>query len=100
MKKKDGMIAFGSKEAEELGFTPDKFDGYLWKQDDAIIISLIVSKAKGNFKELVDKIRSFGLAVKIPTPLGRMQNIVKKNGYRHTIEDSEMGAVEIWVLDA
>jgi len=97
----DGMIAFGSKEAEILGLTPDKFDGtWLWKNDDTIIISFIISRAKGNFKALVDRIRSLGFAVEIPTPLGRMQDIVIKNGYRHEVKNSGMGLVDVWILDA
>ncbi len=52
----DGMIVFGSKEAGILGLTPDKFDGtWLWKNGDTIIISFIISRAKGNFKALVDR---------------------------------------------
>ncbi len=97
----DGMISFGSNEAELLGLTPDKFEGtWLWKDGNTIIISFIISRAKGNFKALVDRIRSLGFAVEIPTPLGRMQEIVSKNGYRHEVKNSEMGPVDVWILDA
>lgn len=96
----DGIILLGSESAQILGFTSDKFGGYLWKDGNAIIISLITSHVKGNFKSLIERIRSLGFAVKIPTPLGRMEQIVIKNGYRHEIEISELGLfVDMWILD-
>lgn len=98
----NGIINIDSDKGRELGFTSDKFSpgSYMWKQDGAVIISLIQSRKKGNFRELVDKIRSSGLTVKVPTPLANMERIVRKCGYRHTIErDPMMGPVEVWVLD-
>lgn len=97
----NGIIELDSEAGKEIGFLSSKFGGYLWKQDGAIIVSFIVSKSKGNFRRLVERIRSLGFAVKVPTPLGRMQDIVLKNGYRHTIEhDKNMGEnVEVWVLE-
>ena len=95
----DGMIALGSASADLLGFTPDKFDGYLWKKGSAVYVSFIISHSKGYFKALVDRIISLGLEVRIPTPLGRMLEIVVKNGYKHTVEkDPRVGACEVWVL--
>jgi hypothetical protein len=65
------------------------------------MVSFIVSKQRGNFRELVSRIHALGLTVKVPTPLGRMQEILMKNGYQHTQEpfDEEPGEmVDVWVL--
>lgn len=96
----DGIIHLDSERAKVLGFTSDKYDGYLWKQGDAVMISFIVSHQRGNFRELVRRIHALGLTVKVPTPLGRMQEILLKNGYEHTNEyDENMGeGVDVWVL--
>lgn len=97
---KDGMIELDSSLGKELGFVSSKFDGYLWKKDNAIIISFIISKKKGNFKKLVEKILSTGHRVDIPTPLGKMQEIVQKNKYKHRIEYiDDMGPCHVWSLE-
>lgn len=98
----DGMIAPGSDIGRVFSFTTDRFDpsSYLWKIGDAIMVSFIMSKARGNFRELVHRIHALGFTVKVPTPLARMEQIVRKNGYQRTVEhDDEMGEdVEVWVL--
>jgi hypothetical protein len=95
----DGRIDLDTDRGKLLGFTSDVYDGYLWKQDGHIIISFIVSLRRGGFKRLVDRILSLGLGVKVPTPLGRMKDIVRKNGYRQTFEDKDGERYEIWVLE-
>lgn len=97
----DGIIELDTKRGNLLGFTSDKYDGYLWKRGGAVMVSFIVSKQRGNFRELVRRIHALGLTVKVPTPLGRMQEILLKNGYQHTQEpfDAEPGEmVDVWVL--
>ena len=96
----DGIIELDTERALCLGFTSDKYGGYLWKTGDSVIISFIVSKQPGNFKSLVDKIHGLGLTVKVPTPLGRMKVIVKKNRYKlMPVFDKQMGeTVEVWEL--
>ena len=99
---KNGIIKLDSKRGEAFGFTSLNYEGYLWKMDsDTIVISFIVSKARGNFRKLVERIHALGYAVQVPTPLGRMQDIVKRNGYVHTQEhDKEMGGmVDLWTLE-
>lgn len=96
----DGLIDLDSDYGKTLGFTSDRFDGYLWRADGAIIISAITSKAKGNFRCLVETILGAGLAVRIPTPLAEMRRIVEKEGYRQEwVTDDVFGPVEIWVLE-
>jgi hypothetical protein len=97
----DGIINLDTERGRVLGFTIDRYDGYLWKTGDSIIISLIESKQRGNFRELVQRIHEHGWTVKVPTPLSRMEEIVRKNGYRLTIEpfsDEDPIPCEVWVL--
>ena len=96
----DGIVQLDDDNAKRIGFTSDKYDGYLWKLGDSVMVSLIVSKQRGNFRELVRRIHALGLTVKVPTPLGRMQEILLKNGYQHTVEmDENIGeSVDVWVL--
>ena len=97
----DGIIQPDSARGELFGFTHDKFFGWLWKDGDTISISCIESldPGKGNFRQLVSRIREMGFKVEIPTPLGRMEQIVEKNGYAKSLKvDSIMGKVEVWML--
>lgn len=95
----DGVIDLDTDDATRIGFTSDKYDGYLWKSGDSIVVSFIISRKRGNFRELVRRIHAKGLTVKVPTPLRRMEIILMKNGFEHTVEDDPvMGAVDVWVL--
>ena len=97
MKIEDGIIEPGSKVGIKIGFTKRKFDGYLYKKDDAIWISVIISKdpGKGNVRTLFDMIESIGYEIIVPTPSIRMAFICTlRNMVPATIEvDMEMGAV-------
>lgn len=96
----DGIIELDSDRGKQLGFTTDRFDGYLWKVGDSVYVSFIMSRQRGNFRSLVNTILSHGWTVKIPTPLGEMNRIVKKNGYVHSLEDfAEVGEkCDVWSL--
>ncbi len=98
----DGMIHLDSPRAELFGFTSERFaiGSYLWILGPHVVISAIESRAKGNFRELVERIQLLGFGVKIPTPLAEMSRIVRKCGYRHVVEiDPRYGPVDIWILD-
>lgn len=98
----DGLIALDSEKGIELGFTSQRFGSmsYLWEKDGAIIISFIMSLRRGNFRNLVHTILSKGYRVEIPTPLGRMRQIVEKCGYVQQLRlDEDYGEVEVWVLE-
>ncbi len=84
----DGIIDLDTPLAEELGFTSDKFDGYLWKKGNYIVISFIISlqERQGNLKKLFSKIMDKGYGIKVPTPFARMQKICMDNGFRRTEE--------------
>lgn len=108
----ESMVTPGDPFGVSVGFTKEDFDGqsYLCIIGDAVWISLIMVRAKaeeepkrtisrmpertGKFKAMIEKIRAKGYRVKIPTPLGRMGEIVRKAGYVQTVE----GDCEVWVL--
>lgn len=96
----DGIIELDSERGKELGFTRDKFDGYLWKVGESVVISFIASRKRGNFRNLVSAIHSKGWSVEVPTPLGRMRQIVGKNGYTRKVvpfSDEIPDECEVWV---
>lgn len=96
----DGMICIDSEIGRKIGFTGDRFEGYLWKIGSEVFVSSIVSKAPGSFRSLVAAIHQIGLTVVVPTPLGRMQEIVRKNDYQHERRwCEEFGEeVDLWTL--
>ncbi len=98
---KDGMILPG-KAPDSWGFTEDRFkeNSYLWRVGSDLLISFVwaTQEGKGYFSSLVRSIENDGLRVKVPTPLGRMEMILRRWGFHSTTEeDSEMGPVEMWV---
>ena len=95
----DGQIEPDSDVGKALGFTSDKFEGWLWKTGDRVLISMIVSlqEGKGHLRSLFDAIEARGLKVAVPTPFARMKKICKLRGYKmHVEHDPEMGPCEVW----
>jgi len=99
--KPNEMIELDSELGKWLGFTSDKFSGYLWKVGDEIYISFIVSEKpnQGNLNKLFESIWSHGWTVKIPTPFLRMESICRRKGFEHTVEfDPHSGDyINVWV---
>ena len=99
----DGIIDLDMPFAKELGFTSDKFDGYLWKKGNYIVISFIVSlqERQGNLRKLFSKITDKGYGIKVPTPFARMQKICMDNGFRRTEEPFKEAdcMVVVWVKE-
>jgi hypothetical protein len=101
-----GKIALDSEFGKQLGFTSDKFDGWLWKRGNYIYISFIVSKKEGcgNLSRLFRQIEKAGFGIKVPTPFAKMASIVKKHGFEETAEafDNSLGCFDtiVWVKEA
>lgn len=80
----DNIILLDSEEAKIFGFTSDKFskNSYLWKNNNEIIISFIVSihEHHGNLLNLFLTIRNQGYNIFVPTPFPRMRSICCKFG--------------------
>ena len=68
--------------AKTIGFTNDKFSGWLWEDEKYMWISLITSKypGKGNLRVLFDKIEEHGYIIIVPIPSNRMIEICFKRG--------------------
>jgi hypothetical protein len=98
------QITVDSERGQELGFTSEWFtaDSYLWEEPTRIMISLIQGRTPGVFRMLVRKIHEQGKDVAVPTPLGRMRNIVEKCGYRFLREVDEASGeeCEVWTCSA
>ena len=100
---KDFKIDPDSPFGKTIGFTGDKFFGWLWRKGNVIYISFIESKhqSQGNFRKLVLDIHDKGFVVKVPTPFARMKQICESLGFKHKTEkDNIVGAVEIMELKA
>ena len=95
MKYVEGIIKPGSRIGKSLGFTREKFDGWLWIMDNAIYLSMIFSldPGKGNLSKLMNNILKEGFIVKVPTPLGRMLDIVQAKGFYPVPEGEYM----VWI---
>jgi hypothetical protein len=99
-----GPIFPGTKIGTLLGLNTVDFwkDTYLWKQGDRILISFIAVKNEGQgiFSHLLDHLFNLGFTVGVPTPLGKMQTILKAKGFKETWEDDPpFGAYAIWVKE-
>lgn len=102
LKMGKGVFSFDHPLAKKLGYTEDKFEGWLGLKDGYIYISFIVSKKpnQGNLSKLFDRILELGYGIKVPTPFARMKRICVKHGFKKTIEHSaKMGDVEVWVKE-
>ena len=104
--EEDGQILADSKMGRRFGFTSDKFDpgaSWLWKVDGSVYLSMIwvheAERNKGHTQALISSIRKAGYTVKVPTPLGPMNLILKKMGFKRKDENTEMGICEMWVLN-
>lgn len=102
------IIKLDSDLGKELGFTSDKFDEFSYLSTSpgkdtemAIYISMIESKnpGRGHFKTLVKNILERGWMVKVPTPLPRMEAVLKHMGFKRTVEYSEFmeESVEVYI---
>lgn len=95
----DEEIALDSELGKKIGFTSDKFKGYLWIKENDVFISAILSlhEGKGNLNRLFSKIEELGYNIKVPVPLGKMRSILLKKGFSKTTEVCELrGEVDVW----
>ena len=97
----EGIIKLDTDFAQELGFTSDKFFGYLWRHPGEIYISFIESlqQGQGNLSKLFDAIWERGYTIKVPTPFARMQAILEHKGFEQTWEwaDGFDCDCEVWI---
>jgi len=73
-----------------LDFTKDRFEGYLWKMGNTIIISLVISLTpnQGHFSDLLGMIWRAGYRIQVPTPSNIMRRILERKCFcRKSIYD-------------
>jgi len=99
-------IELDSDWGQKLGFTSDKFSGYLWKDRSYIVISFIesINPGQGNLSALFDEIQKLGYGIKVPTPFVRMKAIIEKKGFTQTEEPFAPEAeiydlCEVWIKE-
>lgn len=81
----DYYVPLGSKLANKLGFTIEKYSGYLWKAGNWIYISLIETRKEhqGYLRNLFDNIHSARYNIYIPCPNHRMTKIALQYGFKY-----------------
>lgn len=94
-------IGYGHPLARQFGFTPVRFEGWLWMEDGVIYISNIQSlqPMEGNLSRLISSILAAGFTVKVPAPFPVMRVILKNKGFQETMEYEPLAGeeCEIWV---
>jgi hypothetical protein len=97
----DGMVEPGQA-PQHWGFTKENFEegSYLWITGKKCTISFIESRNKGRgaFSSLIKSIEADGYQVEVPTPLGFMQQILTRWGFKPSREWApELNEdVEVW----
>jgi len=93
-----GMIKLDSSFAKKIGFTSDKFEGYLWRDEKVITISVIISlqEGQGHLRELIERIEEKGYHILVPTPMPAMMILLKRWGFTSRFQDGMFGPVNIW----
>ena len=82
-----GPIKPDSDFGKAIGFTTDagfRPYSYLYgePENNRIWISLVVAIKKGAFRQMIENIEAMGLIFRVPTPLPRMLEICKKQGWK------------------
>lgn len=96
----EGIILLDSEAGTELGFTCDRFEGWLWKQGDYIVISFIKSTepGRGNFVRLLEKIHAEGYGIMVPTAFTEMARILDKRKFEKSEVQHNGETYEVWKL--
>lgn len=82
----EGKINLDCEFSKSIGFTTeagfDK-DCYMWGFPDSngIMLSLIICRKKGGFRNLMENLQKRGYIFRIPNPSNRMVEIGKKQGW-------------------
>lgn len=94
------IIEIDSPEGIKLGFTSDKFQGYLYRINKIIYISFIISlnPNKGNLNKLFNEIENHGYQIRVPSPFPNMKSILIRKGFVKSYEYEEKlnETIEVW----
>ncbi len=66
----EGCCPAGSERAQALGFTTERFQGYIWLSGSTCWLSLVVSlqPGQGHLSELIRGLLERGYEVRVPNP--------------------------------
>ena len=101
-KPERGPICPGDHEASVWTFTADRWEpaSYLWRKGDAVTLSFVAARqhGQGYLRDLIAGIERAGFRVRVPTPLSRMEAILRHYGFRPHDEwwEDVRAPVEIW----
>ncbi len=93
----DGCAPAGSERAQALGFTAERFQGYVWLSGTTCWLSLVVSLQpnQGHLSELISQLASRGYEIRVPNPTPDMQARLARKGFAPDALDALT-----WVLPA
>jgi hypothetical protein len=94
------QLVLDSPEAVKLGFSSARFSGCLMCKDRSICVWRIYSKepGKGYLSSMFKKMLDSGYTLQVPTPVGRMAEIVLHMGFTRTMAyDPQLEPYEVWV---
>lgn len=85
----------GSAFCESIGFTPEKFDGYVFEDGKVCWLSLVIAKnpGHGHFSDVLDSLDKKGMEVRVPTPSLHMQTILSAKGFGPIEQDEHGGTM-------
>lgn len=83
-----------------FGWTPDKFTGYLYIIDKTVWIKVIQSleRGRGNFRTLLDTLKSQGYTIKIVDPMRIMEMICIHYNMIPSVENFDGSDSIIWTM--
>ncbi len=85
----DGCRPAGSEFADSVGFTAERFDGYLWVTGNVCWLSLVVSRQPGlgHLSEVLRRLAVAGFEIRVPNPSDDMQAILVRKGFVPSQQD-------------
>lgn len=96
----NGLVTIDSEFSKMVGFTSDKFAGYLWREGNRVLCTILACKnpCEGEVVKLFQNIEERGLHPCVPNPSRRMRRVLRKAGCvpRKERLDSLQGEVELW----
>jgi hypothetical protein len=96
-----GPIQPGHRMARKWTFTAKRWTplSYLFRQGDAVYLSAVQAThdGRGYLRDLIRGIEGAGLRVKVPCPLGHMEQILQHYGFVPHLETHEnFQPVDVW----
>jgi hypothetical protein len=83
------QISLDTRFARNIGFTSDKFIGYLWlhPKSKKVVISAIMSQQpnRGNLRRLFKMLWAKGYCIEVPEPSPALEYICQRYGFKRKV---------------